>query len=577
VNGPDDRLYPGDDQEIYLAALVEPPVEESAKIHNRRISRWVTLALLVVVLGPVAWRWWPKEVARWYSALATERQLDGDAAAAEQALTAALWWDPESAALHLQRGDLLTDQGQYERALEDYCRALELNPEDVANRIKRSIALQYLGRHAEAVEDWLEIKAALEGRGQAAFALALNGLAYARALGNTDLDVALEEVNQALQFGNRSPEVRAAMLDTRGYIQVLRGEYEAALPRIAVTMGDPAGVGPELCLRLLDDADVAVSASPWCSAMRRVAASGRGDWPAAGRADHSRDRWAEAYGGLERPAVLDLQCIRADEVTPGRVDARCGDGGLSVRAGQHRCGVGRASRRRLDRSVEQSRLARRRASLSRAHGDLRPADGRRAVLHDAVFRAGDVQFRHGACRLSRGASPAEPRADSGRDPVDRGRAAAYPRPGAAAVGLRTQSARRRGRLFGQGEEERSIVPAVEQARARGWDVTGPVPGDTAFIPAARQQYDAVVCMYHDQGHIPVKMIAFDTAVNTTLGLPVPRTSVDHGTAFDIAWQGRAEPGGIIPVLGRRSVRLGVAVVGPGDRRFRRTGRWYPST
>jgi tetratricopeptide (TPR) repeat protein len=228
VNSRDDRFCPHDDEQIYVAALVEPPVEEPEKIRKRRISRWMTVALLVVVLGPVAWRWWPKEVARWYSALATERQLDGDAAAAEQALTAALWWDPESAALFRQRGDLFTDQGQYERALEDYCRALELNPEDTANRFKRSIALQYLGRHAEAVEDWLQIKATLEGRGQAAFAWALNGLAYARALGSTDLDRALEEVNQALQFGSRSPEVRAAMLDTRGYIQVLRGEYEAA-------------------------------------------------------------------------------------------------------------------------------------------------------------------------------------------------------------------------------------------------------------------------------------------------------------------------------------------------------------
>jgi 4-hydroxythreonine-4-phosphate dehydrogenase len=111
-------------------------------------------------------------------------------------------------------------------------------------------------------------------------------------------------------------------------------------------------------------------------------------------------------------------------------------------------------------------------------------------------------------------------------------------------------------LFGQGEEERLIVPAVEQARARGWDVTGPVPGDTAFIPTARQQYDAVVCMYHDQGHIPVKMIAFDSAVNTTLGLPVPRTSVDHGTAFDIAWQGRANPGSLFS-----AVRLAVKLTG----------------
>jgi 4-hydroxythreonine-4-phosphate dehydrogenase len=109
-------------------------------------------------------------------------------------------------------------------------------------------------------------------------------------------------------------------------------------------------------------------------------------------------------------------------------------------------------------------------------------------------------------------------------------------------------------LFGRREEERFIVPAIEQARALGHDVTGPVPGDTAFTPQARRQYDAVVCMYHDQGHIPVKMIAFDSAVNTTLGLPVPRTSVDHGTAFDIAWRGIASPGSLYAAV-RLAVRL----------------------
>ena len=109
-------------------------------------------------------------------------------------------------------------------------------------------------------------------------------------------------------------------------------------------------------------------------------------------------------------------------------------------------------------------------------------------------------------------------------------------------------------LFGQREEERFIVPAIERARGLGHDVTGPVPGDTAFTPQARRQYDAVVCMYHDQGHIPVKMIAFDSAVNTTLGLPVQRTSVDHGTAFDIAWKGIARPGSLYAAV-RLAARL----------------------
>jgi 4-phospho-D-threonate 3-dehydrogenase / 4-phospho-D-erythronate 3-dehydrogenase len=90
-------------------------------------------------------------------------------------------------------------------------------------------------------------------------------------------------------------------------------------------------------------------------------------------------------------------------------------------------------------------------------------------------------------------------------------------------------------------------------------VTGPVPGDTAFTPLARRTYDAVVCMYHDQGHIPVKMIAFDSAVNTTLGLPVQRTSVDHGTAFDIAWKGIANASSLHAAV-RLAIKLSDAPV-----------------
>lgn len=96
-------------------------------------------------------------------------------------------------------------------------------------------------------------------------------------------------------------------------------------------------------------------------------------------------------------------------------------------------------------------------------------------------------------------------------------------------------------LFGDREEERIIAPAIEAARANGWDVEGPLPPDTAFLPWKRESTDAFVCMYHDQGHIPVKALAFDSAVNTTLGIAMIRTSVDHGTACDIAWQGKARP------------------------------------
>jgi 4-hydroxythreonine-4-phosphate dehydrogenase len=94
-------------------------------------------------------------------------------------------------------------------------------------------------------------------------------------------------------------------------------------------------------------------------------------------------------------------------------------------------------------------------------------------------------------------------------------------------------------LFGREDIER-IAPAIEAARRRGIDASGPHPADTVFFQAVhRRRYDAVVVMYHDQGHAPMKLIAFDSGVNVTLGLPIVRTSVDHGTAFDIAWTGTA--------------------------------------
>ena len=94
-------------------------------------------------------------------------------------------------------------------------------------------------------------------------------------------------------------------------------------------------------------------------------------------------------------------------------------------------------------------------------------------------------------------------------------------------------------MFGH-EEKEIITPAVLQAKKEGFDVNGPLPPDTLFYHAVNGRYDCVVCMYHDQGLIPFKMIHFNDGVNTTLGLPIIRTSVDHGTAYDIAWQGKAD-------------------------------------
>lgn len=109
-------------------------------------------------------------------------------------------------------------------------------------------------------------------------------------------------------------------------------------------------------------------------------------------------------------------------------------------------------------------------------------------------------------------------------------------------------------LFGRGEEDRKIQPAVDRCRARGWDVQGPLPADTLFFRATRGDFDLVVAMYHDQGHGPVKVLGLEAGVNVTVGLPFVRTSVDHGTAFDIAGTGRADERSLVEAI-RQAVEL----------------------
>jgi 4-phospho-D-threonate 3-dehydrogenase / 4-phospho-D-erythronate 3-dehydrogenase len=117
-------------------------------------------------------------------------------------------------------------------------------------------------------------------------------------------------------------------------------------------------------------------------------------------------------------------------------------------------------------------------------------------------------------------------------------------------------------LFGYGEEAERIAPGVEAARRKGIDATGPLPADTLFFLASRKDYDLVVAMYHDQGHGPIKVLGIEAGVNITVGLPVIRTSVDHGTAFDIAGTGRVDVRSMIEAL-RQAAEMAPEPTGTG--------------
>ncbi len=312
------------------------------------------------------------------------------------------------------------------------------------------------------------------------------------------------------------------------------------LPRIAVTMGDPAGVGPEICLRLQANADLARECVPVvfgdAAVLRRVAEK-LGipfDAPVI-----TQTGWSQRSREVRVPSVLDLQCVDAAVITPGQVDARCGHAAFryvlaSIAAG-------------LAGEVNAITTAPLNKEALHAAGHKYPghteifAERMRAERSCMTFFSDEltcslVTVHIGyhevlaALTTQRILDVIELTADAVRR--QRGR-----EPRLAVLGLNPHAGEHG--LFGRGEEERIIAPAIEVARANGLNITGPLSPDTAFLPARRRETDAFIGMYPDQALIPLKALAFESAVNTTLGLPVVRTSVDHGTAFDIAWQGRA--------------------------------------
>lgn len=314
-------------------------------------------------------------------------------------------------------------------------------------------------------------------------------------------------------------------------------------------MGDPAGVGPELCLRLLREESLRDVLTPVvigdAEVLQRVA--GHLGWtfdaPVISRAE-----WAAEHAQVDRPTVLDLKCVIAEEVVPCQVAANTGEAayrylefainaGLAGQiagictgpinkaalhaAGHHYPGHTEilAERMQVDRWCMMLTSPEITCSFVTAHVGYYEVPG--LLTQERIGEV--IELTREAMRRLRGREPK-----------------------LVCCGLNPHAGE--DGLFGQREEERIIAPALEAARARGANIIGPLPPDTCFLTWRRAETDAYICMYHDQGHIPLKALAFDTAINTTLGLPVVRTSVDHGTAFDIAWQGKANPSSLFAAV-----------------------------
>jgi 4-hydroxythreonine-4-phosphate dehydrogenase len=277
-------------------------------------------------------------------------------------------------------------------------------------------------------------------------------------------------------------------------------------PRIALTEGDPAGVGPELVDKAMRDPAVLAA----CEPVRYGPARSERFVPGV----LSRDAGLAAYGAFVR-AVEDAMAGRVDAVATAPVNKEAwAMAGLPWRGHTdliaHLTGAPSTAMMFYSREL--------RVVLATVHVAL--ADVPRLVTRERLM---DV-IRLTARELPR---------------------FGYAAPRLALAGLNPHAGEHG--LIGV-EEEQVLRPAVEACLAEGILVDGPLPADTLFVRAMRGEFDAVVASYHDQGLVPIKMGAFGRAVNVTLGLPIIRTSVDHGTAFDIAGRGVADPGSLIEAV-----------------------------
>jgi len=295
---------------------------------------------------------------------------------------------------------------------------------------------------------------------------------------------------------------------------------------LAITMGDPSGIGPEIVLRSWTEGslggDVVVYGD---AAILRHGASLLGldiDW--------------------SQFPLVDLGLLSAEQHRPGVLDEASGA----------------AARRYVERATID-------ALTGSVSGIVTmPMNKEATQLTDPTFvghtefiaslcgvekvtmmltaatASGSIAVTHVSTHCSLAEAIARVRSDRVLDVVHLTHdvlARFLPAPRIAVCGLNPHAGEHG--LFGR-EDIDHIAPAIATARNEGLDVSGPHPADTVFFQAVhRDRYDAIVCMYHDQGHGPMKLLAFDSGVNVTLGLPIVRTSVDHGTAFDIAWQGVA--------------------------------------
>lgn len=314
-----------------------------------------------------------------------------------------------------------------------------------------------------------------------------------------------------------------------------------ALPTIAITTGDPAGIGPEVVLKALADQEL-LDTARWVvigdAAILEMAGAQIGlkrpDWVLQDGDSPQRSGHSTAQISL-----IDAHQIEPSQFAIGKLSAACGSAALEyVRTATQLCLDGQAD------AMVTAPLNKEAVSLSGQNftghtefiAELSEAAESRMLLvndHLRVIHVSTHCSLRSACELH--TSRILRTIQLGHEALQ---SLGFAEPRIAVCGLNPHAGENG--LFGS-EDLGIIVPAIRSAQEMGLTCEGPFPADTIFIQAVRGSYDLVVAMYHDQGHVPMKLLDFENTINVSLGLPIVRTSVDHGTAFDIAGKNQADP------------------------------------
>jgi 4-phospho-D-threonate 3-dehydrogenase / 4-phospho-D-erythronate 3-dehydrogenase len=319
-------------------------------------------------------------------------------------------------------------------------------------------------------------------------------------------------------------------------------------PVLAITMGDPGGIGPEIIAKALAHAEVYDESRPLVIGERRameaaVRITGR---PLEVRSVEGPAEAGDHPGTID---LIDLHNIDIERLGRGRVSAEVGRAAyeylerataLALEGAVGAIVTAPLNKEALSEAgwvgVGHTELLARFAGVPDKSVAMMLASNRLRVVHVSTH----VSLRRAIelVAADRIVTTARLAGETARDIVGRD-------PHLAVAGLNPHAGEHG--LFGS-EEQEHIEPAIERLRAEGWHVSGPVSPDTVFLRATAGDYDVVIAMYHDQGHIPSKFAGFDDTVNVTLGLPIVRTSVDHGTAYDIAGTGKANEANLLAAI-----------------------------